>query len=92
MSTHTVFILITTATTARTMTVRTMTVRTMTVRTMTARTMTVRTTTARTMTARTMTATARILLRSKQNAEFFDFLDENRLIFVVLSGRFQNLF
>ena len=28
----------------------------------------------------------------KQNAQFFDFLDENRLIFVVLSGRFQNLF
>ena len=33
-----------------------------------------------------------ILLRSKQNAEFFDFLDENRLIFVVLTDRFQNLF
>ena len=32
------------------------------------------------------------LLKSKQNAKFFDFLDENRLIFVVLSGRFQNLF
>ena len=32
-----------------------------------------------------------ILLKSKLNAKFFDFLDENRLIFVVLSGRFQNL-
>ena len=31
------------------------------------------------------------LLKAKQNAKFFDFLDENRLIFVVLSGRFQNL-
>ena len=28
-----------------------------------------------------------ILLRSKQNAKYFDFLDENRLIFVVLNGR-----
>ena len=33
-----------------------------------------------------------ILLRSKQNAKLFDFLHKNRLIFVVLSGRFQNLF
>ena len=33
-----------------------------------------------------------ILLKSKQNAKFFDFQDENRLIFVVLSSRFQNLF
>ena len=33
-----------------------------------------------------------ILLKSKQNAKFFDFLDENRLIFVFLSGRFQNVF
>ena len=33
-----------------------------------------------------------VLLMSKHNAKFFDFLDENRLIFVVLSGRFQNLF
>ena len=33
-----------------------------------------------------------VLLRSKQNDKFFDFLDDNRLIFVVLSGRFQNLF
>ena len=31
------------------------------------------------------------LLRSKQNAKFFDFLKESRLIFVVLSGRFQDL-
>ena len=31
-------------------------------------------------------------MKSKQNAKFSDFLDENRLIFVVLSGRFQNLF
>ena len=33
-----------------------------------------------------------LLLRSKQNAKFFDFLAENRLIYAVLSGRFQNLF
>ena len=30
-----------------------------------------------------------ILLKLKQNAKFFDFLDENRLLFVVLSDRFQ---
>ena len=30
-----------------------------------------------------------ILLRSKQNAKFFDFLDKNRPIFVVLSGRLK---
>ena len=29
--------------------------------------------------------------RSQRKAKFFDFLDENRLIFVVLSGRFQRL-
>ena len=33
-----------------------------------------------------------ILLNSKQNAKVSDFQDENRLIFVVSSGRFQNLF
>ena len=37
-----------------------------------------------------------VLLRSKQNAtKFFhllDFLDENRLIFIVFGGRFHNLF
>ena len=33
-----------------------------------------------------------VLLKSKQNAKFFDFQDDNRQIFVVLSGRFQNLF
>ena len=33
-----------------------------------------------------------ILLNSKQNAKFSNLQDENRLIFVVLSGRFQNLF
>ena len=32
-----------------------------------------------------------ILSRSKLKAKFFDFLDENRLILVVLSGRFQKL-
>ena len=32
-----------------------------------------------------------ILSRSQLNAKFFDFLDENRLIFVVLSCRFQRL-
>ena len=32
-----------------------------------------------------------ILLSSKHNTKFSDFQDENRLIFVVLSGRFQNL-
>ena len=36
--------------------------------------------------------TGHVLLRSKQIAKFSDFQDENRLIFVVLSGRFQNLF
>ena len=30
-----------------------------------------------------------LLLKLKQNAKFFDFLDKNRLIFVVLSDRFQ---
>ena len=29
----------------------------------------------------------KILLRSKQKAKFFDFLDENRPLFVVLSDR-----
>ena len=33
-----------------------------------------------------------LLLNSKQNAKFSDFQDENQLIFVFLSGRFQNLF
>ena len=33
-----------------------------------------------------------LLLKSKKNAKFFDFQDENRLIFVVLSDHFQNLF
>ena len=37
-------------------------------------------------------STWQVLLKSKQNAKFFDFLHENRLVFVVLSGRFQNLF
>ena len=32
------------------------------------------------------------IVEVKTNVKFFDFLDENRLIFVVLSGRFQNLF
>ena len=32
-----------------------------------------------------------VLLRSQLKAKLFDFLDENRLIFVVLSGRFQRL-
>ena len=32
-----------------------------------------------------------LLLRSQVKAKFFDFLDENRLIFVVLSSRFQRL-
>ena len=33
-----------------------------------------------------------VLLNLKQNAKFSDFQDENRLIFVVLRGRVQNLF
>ena len=32
-----------------------------------------------------------VLSRSQQKAEFFDFLDKNRLIFIVLSGRFERL-
>ena len=32
-----------------------------------------------------------MLSQSQLKAKFFDFLDENRLIFVVLSGRFQSL-
>ena len=32
-----------------------------------------------------------ILSRSQPKAKFSDFLEENRLIFVVLSGRFQRL-
>ena len=35
---------------------------------------------------------AYVLSRSKQNDKFFDFLDENRLMFVILSGPFQSLF
>ena len=44
-------------------------------------------------TARLLSVKRKVLLsRSQLEAKFFDFLDENRLIFVVLSGRFQNLF
>ena len=31
-----------------------------------------------------------VLSRSQLKAKFFDFLDENRLIFVILSGRFKD--
>ena len=37
-------------------------------------------------------ASKSFLLRSKQDAKFFYFLDENRLIFVDLSDHFQNIF
>ena len=32
-----------------------------------------------------------ILSRSQLDAKFFDFVDENRLMFIVLSGTFQRL-